>query len=215
MELYLDTANVAEIREIAAWGVLSGVTTNPTLIAREGRNFLEVIREICSIVDGPVSAEVLCEDMEGMICEAREKTGWHDNVVIKLPCTPAGIGACSVLESEGIPCNVTLVFSAGQGFLAACAGASYVSPFVGRLDDSGTNGMQVVEDLAEIFDTHGFHTKIIAASIRTPNHITEAALAGAHIATVPYSVIKATILHPLTDKGLNSFRKDWETAQQK
>lgn len=213
MELYLDTANVDEIREIASWGVLSGVTTNPTLISREGRNFTEVIKEICSIVDGPVSAEVLSEDMQGMIKEGREKSGWHDNVVIKLPCTPAGIGACSVLENDGIPCNVTLVFSAGQGFLAASAGASYVSPFVGRLDDAGSDGMQVVEDLADIFDTHGFTTKIIAASIRTPNHITEAALAGAHIATVPYSVIKKSILHPLTDKGLEAFKRDWEAAK--
>jgi len=212
MELYLDTANVTEIREIASWGVLSGVTTNPSLISREGRDFTEVVKEICSIVDGPVSAEVLSEDMEGMIKEGREKSGWHDNVVIKLPCTPAGIAACSVLESDGIPCNVTLVFSSVQGFLAASAGASYVSPFVGRLDDAGTDGMQVVEDLADIFDTHGFSTRIIAASIRTPNHITEAALAGAHIATVPYAVIKKSILHPLTDKGLSTFRKDWEAA---
>ncbi len=211
MELYLDTANVEEIREIAGWGVLSGVTTNPTLIAREGRDFPEVIREICSIVDGPVSAEVISEDKEGMIQEGREKSEWHDNVVIKLPCTPAGIGACSVLESEGIPCNVTLVFSAGQGFLAASAGASYVSPFVGRLDDAGSEGMNVVEDLAEIFDRHGFTTRIIAASIRTPNHVTQAALAGAHIATVPYAVIKKSVKHPLTDKGLESFRKDWES----
>lgn len=210
MELYLDTANVEEIKEIAGWGVLSGVTTNPTLIAREGRDFLQVISEICGIVDGPVSAEVISEDREGMIREGLEKSKWHENVVIKLPCTPAGIGACSVLESKGIPCNVTLVFSAGQGFLAASAGASYVSPFVGRLDDAGTDGMTVVEDLAEIFDTHGFTTKIIAASIRTPNHITQAALAGAHIATVPYSVIKKSVKHPLTDKGLAAFKKDWE-----
>ncbi|PIE51474.1 fructose-6-phosphate aldolase [Candidatus Fermentibacteria bacterium] len=211
MELYLDTANVEEIREIAGWGVLSGVTTNPTLIAREGRDFPEVIREICSIVDGPVSAEVISEDKEGMIQEGREKSEWHENVVIKLPCTPAGIGACSVLESEGIPCNVTLVFSSGQGFLAASAGASYVSPFVGRLDDAGSEGMTVVEDLAEIIDRHGFTTRIIAASIRTPNHVTQAALAGAHIATVPYAVIKKSVKHPLTDKGLESFRKDWES----
>ena len=210
MELYLDTANVEEIKEIADWGVLSGVTTNPTLIAREGRDFLQVISEICGIVDGPVSAEVISEDKEGMIREGREKSKWHENVVIKLPCTPTGIGACSVLESEGTSCNVTLVFSAGQGFLAASAGASYVSPFVGRLDDAGTDGMSVVEDLAEIFDTHGFTTKIIAASIRSPNHITQAALAGAHIATVPYSVIKKSIQHPLTDKGLAAFKRDWE-----
>lgn len=214
MELYIDTANVNEIQEIANWGVLSGVTTNPTLIAREGRDFLEVIQEICEIVDGPVSAEVISEDMEGMIREGREKKNWHANVIIKLPCTPAGIGACSVLEDEGIPCNVTLVFSAGQGFLAASAGATFVSPFVGRLDDAGSDGMQVVEDLAEMFEIHGFRTRIIAASIRTPNHLTAAALAGAHIATVPYSVIRKSILHPLTDKGLESFKKDWEAAQK-
>ncbi|OPX29124.1 MAG: fructose-6-phosphate aldolase [Gemmatimonadaceae bacterium 4484_173] len=214
MELYIDTANVDEIREIAGWGVLAGVTTNPTLVAREGRDFLEVIKEICEIVDGPVSAEVISEDMPGMIREGREKKNWHENVVIKLPCTPAGIGACSVLEAEGIHCNVTLVFSAAQGFLAASAGATFVSPFVGRLDDSGTDGMQVVEDLAEIFELHGFNTRIIAASIRNPNHITAAALAGAHIATVPCSVIKKAILHPLTDKGLVSFKRDWEAAQK-
>ncbi len=214
MELYIDTANVEEIREIASWGVLAGVTTNPTLVAREGRDFLEVVKEICEIVDGPVSAEVISEDMPGMVEEGREKKNWHDNVVIKLPCTPAGIAACSVLEAEGIPCNVTLVFSAAQGFLAASAGATFVSPFVGRLDDSGTDGMQVVEDIAEIFERHGFNTRIIAASIRNPNHITAAALAGAHIATVPYSVIKKAILHPLTDRGLVSFKNDWEAVQR-
>ncbi len=215
MELYLDTANVDEIREIASWGVLSGVTTNPTLVAREGRDFTQVIREICSIVDGPVSAEVTCEDMAGMIAQGREKAAWHENVVIKLPCTPEGIGACSVLEGEGISCNVTLVFSAAQGYLAACAGATYVSPFVGRLDDAGTDGMQVVEDLADIFDDHGFTTRIIAASIRNPGHITQAALAGAHIATVPYSIVKKAMLHPLTDKGLEAFRRDWEASKLK
>jgi transaldolase len=214
MELYIDTANVEEIKEIAGWGVLAGVTTNPSLVAREGRGIFEVIREICDIVDGPVSAEVISEDMSGMIQEGREKKNWHNNVVVKLPCTPAGIGACSVLEAEGIPCNVTLVFSAAQGFLAASAGATFVSPFVGRLDDSGADGMQVVEDLSEIFELHGFNTRIIAASIRNPNHVTAAALAGAHIATVPYSVIKKAILHPLTDKGLASFKTDWEAAQQ-
>ncbi len=214
MELYIDTADVNEIKEIAEWGVLSGVTTNPTLISRSGRDFLEVIKEICEIVDGPVSAEVISEDIAGMIKEGRAKKEWHENVVIKLPCTPEGIGACAVLENEGIPCNVTLVFSAAQGYLAACAGATFVSPFVGRLDDAGSNGMQVVEDLADMFELHNFPTRIIAASIRTPNHITEAALAGAHIATVPYSVIKKSVLHPLTDKGLDSFKKDWEAAQK-
>lgn len=210
MELFLDTANVDDIREIAQWGILSGVTTNPSLIAREGRDFREVIAEICAIVNGPISAEVISTDSDGMIAEGREKSRWHDNVVIKIPMGSQGLKAVSVLEKEGIRCNVTLVFSAAQGYAAALAGASFVSPFVGRLDDIGTPGMQVVADLAEIYDLHGFGTRIIAASIRHPQHVEQAALAGAHIATVPTAVVRKMVKHPLTDAGLEKFLADWK-----
>jgi len=209
MQLFLDTANVEEIREIAAWGILSGVTTNPSLIAREGRDFREVIGEICDIVDGPISAEVISTEREGMLKEARENAGWHENVVVKIPMGKEGLAAVSILEKEGIRCNVTLVFSAAQGYTAALAGASFVSPFVGRLDDIGIPGMEVVADLAEIFDLHGFQTRIIAASIRHPQHVEQAALAGAHIATVPTAVVRKLVEHPLTDIGLEKFLSDW------
>ena len=209
MQLFLDTANVDEIREIASWGILSGVTTNPSLVAKEGRDFKDVIEEICEIVDGPISAEVISEDRNGMIEEGREKTKWHENVVIKIPMGEEGLAAVSVLEKEGIRCNVTLVFSAAQGYTAALAGASFVSPFVGRLDDIGIPGMQIVSDLAEIFDIHGFPTKIIAASIRHTQHVEQAALAGAHIATVPTAVVRKLVKHPLTDSGLAKFLSDW------
>ncbi len=210
MQLFLDTANVDEIREIASWGILSGVTTNPSLVAKEGRNFKEVIAEICEIVDGPISAEVISTDRNGMIEEAREKAKWHENVVIKIPMGEEGLAAVSVLKKEGIRCNVTLVFSAAQGYTAALAGASFVSPFVGRLDDVGIPGMQIVSDLAEIFDIHGFPTKIIAASIRHTQHVEQAALAGAHIATVPTAVVRKLVKHPLTDSGLTKFLSDWK-----
>ena len=215
MELFLDTADVEQIREIASWGILAGVTTNPTLIAREGRDFNTVIEEICRIVDGPVSAEVVSTDREGMIREAREQALWHDNVVIKIPICAEGLAAVSVLQKEGIRCNVTLVFSSAQGYLAALAGASFVSPFVGRLDDTGTDGMEVVEQLAQIFDMHGFSTKIIAASIRHPMHVLQAALAGADIATVPYAVVRKLVSHPLSDRGLEKFLADWAGFEKK
>ena len=209
MKLFLDTANVDDIREIAAWGILSGVTTNPSLIAREGRDFREVIGEICDIVDGPISAEVISTEREGMLSEAREKAQWHENVVIKIPMGKEGLAAVSILEKEGIRCNVTLVFSAAQGYTAALAGASFVSPFVGRLDDIGIPGMEIVADLAEIYDLHGFPTRIIAASIRHTQHVEQAALAGAHIATVPTAVVRKLVEHPLTDIGLEKFLSDW------
>ncbi len=209
MKLFLDTANVDDIKEIAAWGILSGVTTNPSLIAREGRDFREVIGEICDIVDGPISAEVISTEREGMLKEAREKAEWHENVVIKIPMGKEGLAAVSILEKEGIRCNVTLVFSAAQGYTAALAGASFVSPFVGRLDDIGIPGMEVVADLAEIYDLHGFGTRIIAASIRHTQHVEQAALAGAHIATVPTAVVRKLVEHPLTDIGLEKFLSDW------
>lgn len=210
MQLFLDTANVDEIREIASWGILSGVTTNPSLVAKEGRDFREVIAEICEIVDGPISAEVISTDRNGMIEEAREKTKWHRNVVIKIPMGEEGLAAVSVLKKDGIRCNVTLVFSAAQGYTAALAGASFVSPFVGRLDDIGIPGMQIVSDLAEIFSLHGFPTEIIAASIRHTQHVEQAALAGAHIATVPTAVVRKLVKHPLTDSGIAKFLSDWK-----
>ena len=211
MQLFLDTANVDEIREIAYWGVISGVTTNPSLVAGEGRDLHEVIREICDLVDGPISAEVISTDRDGMLKEARESAGWHPGVVVKIPMGSEGLAAVSVLEKEGIRCNVTLVFSAAQGYMAALAGASFVSPFVGRLDDIGVEGMQVVSDLAGMFRLHGLPTRIIAASIRHPRHVEQAALAGAHIATVPTAVVRKLVKHPLTDSGLEKFLSDWRS----
>jgi transaldolase (EC 2.2.1.2) len=205
MIFFIDTANVEEIREVNSWGVLDGVTTNPSLVAKEGRDFQEVIKEITSIVDGPVSAEVISLKAEGMIEEARELSKIHSNVVIKVPMTDEGLKAVKVLSKEGIRINVTLVFSANQALLAAKAGASFVSPFVGRLDDVGNRGMDVIEDIVRIFDTYGIDTQVIAASIRHPQHVIEAALAGSHIATVPYGVFKNMLRHPLTDTGIERF----------
>lgn len=215
MIFFIDTANVDEIREVNSWGVLDGVTTNPSLVAKEGRDFQEVIKEITSIVDGPVSAEVISLKAEGMIEEARELSKIHSNVVIKVPMTDEGLKAVKVLSKEGIRINVTLVFSANQALLAAKAGASFVSPFVGRLDDVGNRGMDVIEDIVRIFDTYGIDTQVIAASIRHPQHVIEAALAGSHIATVPYGVFKNMLRHPLTDTGIERFLSDWEKAAQK
>jgi len=215
MIFFIDTANVDEIREVNSWGVLDGVTTNPSLVAKEGRDFQEVIKEITSIVDGPVSAEVISLKAEGMIEEARELSKIHSNVVIKVPMTDEGLKAVKVLSKEGIRINVTLVFSANQALLAAKAGASFVSPFVGRLDDVGNRGMDVIEDIVRIFDTYAIDTQVIAASIRHPQHVIEAALAGSHIATVPYGVFKNMLRHPLTDTGIERFLSDWEKAAQK
>lgn len=211
----MDTANVEEIREAHSWGVVAGVTTNPTLVAREGRVFREVIGEICSIVDGPVSAEVISLEADGMIREAREVAAWADNIVVKIPMTCEGLKAVSVLSGEGIDTNVTLVFSPTQAILAARAGASYVSPFVGRLDDISFDGIGLVADIAEIYAVHGIDTEIIAASIRHPMHVIQAAKAGAHIATVPFSVLKSMSAHPLTDKGIERFLADWKSATER
>ena len=215
MKLFLDTANVNEIREAWDMGVISGVTTNPTLVAREGRNFEDVVREIAGIVDGPISAEVVSLKADEMVREARETAGWHHNIVIKIPMTPDGMKAVKVLSREGIRTNVTLVFSATQALLAAAAGATYVSPFVGRMDDVGNDGLAVVRDIAEIFDIHEIPTKVIAASIRHPMHVIEAARAGADIATVPFSVLMSMFKHPLTDVGIARFLKDWESVPKK
>ncbi len=210
MRLFLDTANLDEIRKAAKLGIISGVTTNPSLVAREGRSDLPgVIREIASIIDGPISAEVLSQDAEGMVREARELSSWSPNVVVKIPVTEAGIEAISRLSREGIKCNLTLCFSLNQALLGAMAGATYVSPFVGRLDDVGHDGMALVADIVQVFRHYGFSTQVIAASIRHPLHLIAAAKAGAHIATVPYRVLVQMFKHPLTDVGLSRFLEDW------
>lgn len=212
MKLFIDTANVDEIRSAAELGVICGVTTNPSLIAKEGKVFEDVIKEITTIVDGPISAEVVAADAAGMVAEARELAKIHKNIVIKIPITLEGLKAARILSAEGIHTNVTLIFSPAQALLAAKAGATYVSPFIGRLDDISDNGMHVIEDIAEIFDIHGIKTEIIAASVRGPQDVTDAAKCGAHIATVPYKVILQMIRHPLTDNGIERFMKDWNSA---
>ncbi len=210
MKIFLDTANVEHIREAASWGILDGVTTNPSLIAKEGRDFVEVVKEICEIVDGPISAEVISLDAEGMIEEARELAKIHRNIVIKIPMTVEGLKAVKKLSAEGIKTNVTLVFSPNQAILGMKAGATYISPFVGRLDDIGHYGMELVEQILEIIDNYGFDTEVIVASVRHPTHVLEAALMGADIATVPFPVLEKMVKHPMTDIGIERFLKDWE-----
>ena len=212
MKFFLDTANVDYIREVNEMGVICGVTTNPSLIAKEGRDFNEVIKEITEIVDGPISGEVVSEDAIGMIKEGREIAKIHKNIIVKIPMTADGLKATKVLNSEGIKTNVTLVFSANQALLAANAGATYVSPFLGRLDDISMTGMDLIRDISEIFSLHGIETKIIAASVRNPIHVLDAARAGADIATVPYELVKQMLKHPLTDQGIDKFKADWEQA---
>jgi transaldolase len=210
LKLFIDTANIEEIKEVNQWGVICGVTTNPSLIAKEGRDFKQVIEEISSIVDGPISAEVISLEWKGMVEEARELAKLHPNIVVKIPMTKDGLKAVNILSKEGIKTNVTLIFSPNQALLAAKAGASYVSPFVGRLDDIGNEGLYIIEDIVEIFDVHGIDTEIIAASIRHPVHVIQAAKAGSHIATIPYKVFIQMLAHPLTDIGIEKFLKDWE-----
>ena len=212
MKLFIDTANVEEIRKANDMGVICGVTTNPSLIAKEGRIFKDVVKEITDIVDGPISAEVISLDSEGMVREAEELSKIHKNIVIKIPMTAEGLKAVKVLSKEEIKTNVTLIFSAGQALLAAKAGASYVSPFVGRLDDIGNDGMNIIKETVEIFKNYNIDTEIIAASIRHPMHVIEAAKLGCHIATIPYKVIMQLTKHPLTDKGIDQFLKDWDTV---
>lgn len=214
MELFLDTANVDEIKEINAWGVLSGVTTNPTLIVKEGREFKQVVKEICNIVDGPVSAEVTAEDVDGMVKQGLDIATWADNVVVKCPLTANGLSACSQLSKKGIKVNVTLCFSTNQALLAARAGAYFISPFVGRLDDINQDGSALVAEIAEMYHLQGLDTKVLAASIRTPVHVTQAALAGADVATMPYKVFKQLVKHPLTDAGNAQFLADWAKVNQ-
>jgi len=215
MKFFIDTANVEHIREASTWGVISGVTTNPSLIAREGRDFVEVVREIASIVDGPISAEVISLKEVEMVREAKELARIHKNIVIKIPMGIDGLKAVNRLSKMGIKTNVTLIFSAAQALLAARAGASYVSPFLGRLDDIGSTGMNLIREIVEIFNIHHIPTEIIAASIRHPIHVIEAARFGAHIATVPYEVLVQMTKHPLTDAGIERFLKDWERVPKK
>ena len=212
MQLFIDTANVDEIRAANELGVISGVTTNPSLIAKEGLVFEEVIRTIVSIVNGPISAEVIAADRDGMVKEARELSRIHPNIVVKIPMTEEGLKAVKILSGEGIRTNVTLIFSPAQALLAARAGATYVSPFIGRLDDIAESGIGTVGDIATIFRIHGIETKIIAASIRGPQDVVDAAKSGAHIATVPYKIILQMVKHPLTDIGIKRFADDWNRA---
>ncbi len=212
MKFFIDTANLEEIRKINEWGILSGVTTNPSLIAKEGNvKFEDVIKEITDLVPGPISAEVVGLKTEEMVEEARELAAIAENVVVKIPMTPAGLAAVNILSAEGIRTNVTLVFSTNQALLAARAGATFVSPFIGRLDDIGHDGMELVADIADIFDIFGIETEIIAASIRHPHHVLTAARAGSDIATVPYGVFKKMVSHPKTDEGIEKFLADWES----
>ncbi len=214
MKLFIDTANVNDIREANDWGVICGVTTNPSLIAKEGRVFEEVVKEITSIVDGPISAEVISLEADKMVEEAIPLSKIHKNIVIKLPMCAEGLKACKKLTAMGIKTNVTLVFSAAQALLAANAGATYVSPFLGRLDDIGMEGMALISEIVEIFNAQGISTEIIAASIRNPIHVTTAARLGCDIATVPMNVLRQMINHPLTDAGIARFLKDWEGAKK-
>lgn len=213
MKFFIDTANVDEIKEINNWGVIDGVTTNPSLIAKEKRDFKQVIKEIASIVDGPISAEVISLDSKNMVNEARDLAKINKNIIIKIPMTEEGLKAVNILNKENIKTNVTLVFSATQALLASKAGASYVSPFLGRLDDISTDGMNLIEDICQIFSIYDIDTQIIAASVRTPMHVLQIAKSGADIATVPYKVFKQMLKHPLTDIGIEKFLKDWESVK--
>ena len=214
MRIFLDTADIDEIRQAARWGIVSGVTTNPTLLSRgAGRSHEAIIQDIADLVDGPISAETVSRDTEGMLTEARRFAAWHPNVVVKVPSTSDGWAAVKQLQREEIRTNVTLCFSANQALFAALAGAYIISPFVGRLDDISEDGLQIVREIVEIYRQHHLSTLVLAASIRSPRHITEAARAGADIATVPFRVLEAAAKHPLTDKGIESFLKDWEKFQ--
>ena len=214
MKFFIDTANIDEIKEANDMGMVDGVTTNPSLVAKEGRDFEELIKEICEIVDGPVSAEVISLDTEGMVKEARHLAALHDNIVVKIPMTVDGIKATRKLSEEGIKTNVTLVFSPLQALMAAKAGATYASPFIGRLDDLSNEGMFLVDQIVEIYSNYAFDTEIIVASIRNPIHVLDAALIGADIATIPFNVLAKFAAHPLTDKGIKTFLEDWNRAKK-
>lgn len=215
MKIFIDTANVKDIREANSWGIIDGVTTNPSLIAREGKDFIETVKEITSIVDGPISAEVISLIADEMVKEADGLTKIHKNIVIKIPFIKEGLKAVKRLTEKGIKTNVTLIFSANQALLAAKAGATYVSPFVGRLDDASHYGMDIVRDIVTIYKNYGFKTQVIVASIRSPLHVIEASLAGAHVATIPMSVLETMLKHPLTDIGIKKFLEDWNKVPKK
>lgn len=214
MKLYLDTANVEEIRQAANWGVICGVTTNPSLAAKEDEDFLTILNSICNLVNGPISAEVIAMDYEGIVKEARQLAGVHKNVVIKIPVMPEGMRAVKTLAAEGIRVNVTLVFSVNQALLASRAGAAYVSPFLGRLDDIGQTGVELVRDIVEMIELHDLDTEVISASIRHPEHVPAVALAGSHIATIPFKVLEQMFKHPLTDAGIEKFLSDWKKSEE-
>ncbi|MBT4384223.1 fructose-6-phosphate aldolase [Candidatus Peregrinibacteria bacterium] len=211
MKFFLDTANLDEIKEIASWGVLDGVTTNPTLISKEGKVKVEDrLKEIANIVAGPISMEVISLDVDGMLKEGRKYAEWAENIVIKLPLTPDGLKAVEIFKGEGIDTNVTLCFSANQAILAAKAGATYVSPFIGRLDDQGTDGMNLISEITQIFQNYHFGTQVLVASIRHPRHVTDAALLGADVCTIPKAVFEKLVKHPMTDQGIEKFLNDWK-----
>ncbi len=214
MKFFIDTADTEEIRQAVAIGMVDGVTTNPSLISKSGKPFEEVIKEITGIVDGPISAEVISLEAEGMVTEGRKLAAIHDNIVIKIPMTTEGLKAAKIFSSEGIKTNVTLIFSATQALMAAKAGATYASPFIGRLDDISHPGMDLVSDIMTIYDNYGYQTEVIVASIRSPNHVLDAALIGADIATIPFKVINQLARHPLTDRGIESFLADWEKRKK-
>ncbi|HAW60470.1 MAG TPA: fructose-6-phosphate aldolase [Actinobacteria bacterium] len=214
MKIFIDTANIDHIKEVNSWGILSGVTTNPTLCAREGREFRSAVKKICEMVKGPVSAEAVSMDRQGIVEEARELSKIAENIVVKVPMMVEGLAATKVLSQEGIKVNMTLVFSANQALLAAQVGAAYVSSFIGRLDDAGNDGMSILADIVAAYDNYDIETEIIAASIRHPMHVTQAALLGADIATVPYDVLKAMVKHPLTDRGIERFLEDWNKLKK-
>jgi len=210
MKFFIDTANLDEIRLAASMGLLDGVTTNPSLVAKEGRDFIELLKEICKIVNGPISAEVVSLDAPGMLKEAHQLAKIHENITVKCPMTIEGLKACKSLSGEGIKVNMTLVFSPSQAILAAKAGATFVSPFVGRLDDVSTDGMELIEQIVTIYDNYDYSTEVLVASVRHPMHVVQAALMGAHVVTMPYKVIEQLVKHPLTDAGVDRFLKDWE-----
>ncbi|MBU1298840.1 MAG: fructose-6-phosphate aldolase [Bacteroidetes bacterium] len=214
MKLFIDTANINEIREANSMGLINGVTTNPSLVAKEGRDFKELIKEICSIVDGPISAEVISLDYEGMLHEAYELAKIHDNIIVKVPLTKDGLQATRSLKAEGIRTNVTLCFSPNQALLAAKAGAYFVSPFIGRLDDISTSGMELISQILTIYRNYNFETQVLVASIRHPLHVVEAAMMGADAATIPYAILLQLIKHPLTDIGIERFLSDWKKVQK-
>lgn len=214
MKFFIDTANIEEIKEAASMGLLDGVTTNPSLVAKEGKDFKTLLNEILEVVDGPISAEVVSTDFDGMMKEAHDLAAIHKNIVIKIPLIQEGIKAVKALTKEGIKTNVTLCFSASQALIAAKAGATYISPFVGRLDDIGHSGMQLIDQIVRIYDNYGYETEVLVASIRHPLHLIEAAEIGADVATIPFSVIKKLFNHPLTDSGLEKFLSDWKTLDK-